>query len=274
MKAARATAASKSISVLSKADLGLHERRAPPGTGGVFCCAARSSGNDDGMANAAASSPHSDASHRKAERFLTVAWMAAIAGVVVQALVIAVRALAGAATTPAAALAEIAQGVAWSSIVCVAIAVGTLSSKAHPPVAGVIGLIAAPAAWAAAKGVQKAVQALAQLQQDQFTPLFWVICLWKGIEYAALGIGLALLVGTPNARAGSYITLGGLLGLLGGCMSVALNVANAILTETGAVPIPRIASLVAGEVFFAAACALVIYMAQGVARRMIGIKAN
>ncbi len=57
-------------------------------------------------------------------------------------------------------------------------------------------------------------------------------------------------------------------------MSVALNIANAILTETGAVPATRVATLVAGEVFFAAACALVIYMAQVVTRRMIGIGAD
>jgi hypothetical protein len=223
------------------------------------------------MANAAAESPHREASHRKAKRFLAVAWMASIAGIAVQVLVIAARGWAGAATTPAAALAEIVQGVAWSSIVCIAIAVGTLASKTRPPVAGAIGFVAAPIAWATAKGVQKGVQALAQLQQDQFTPLFWAICLWKGIEYAVLGVGLALLVSTPSARAGAYLTLGGLLGLLGGCMSVALNIANAILTEGGAVPPPRIVSLVVGEVFFAAACAFVIYMAQGVTRRMIGI---
>ncbi len=113
------------------------------------------------MAITAASSPHRDASHLKAKRFLTIAWMAAIAGLVVQMLVIAVRAWAGVATAPAAALAEMAQGVAWSSIVCVAVAVGALSSKVHPPAAGVIGLIAAPVAWATAKGVQKGVQALA-----------------------------------------------------------------------------------------------------------------
>jgi hypothetical protein len=224
------------------------------------------------MANAATFQPDHAAARLAMKRILTAAWMAVIAGVAVQLLVIVVRASAGEIIKLPASVAEITQSVVWSTLVCVAIAAGTLASEARPRFAGFAGLFAAPIAWAAAKGVQKGVQALLHLQQDQFTPLFWAICLWKGVEYGVLGGGLALLVGQPGTRATSYLAFGGLLGLLGGVVSVVLNIANAILTRAATLPPYRIAGLVAAEVFFAAACCFVIYMAQVMTRGVIGIK--
>lgn len=224
------------------------------------------------MANAAALTLDHAASRLAVKRILAVAWMAVIAGVVVQLAVILIRAWAGATITLPASLTDVAQGVSWSALVCVAIAIGTLASKARPHVAGFAGLIAAPLAWAAAKGVQKGVQALAHLPQDQFTPLFWTICLWKGIEYAILGAGITLLIEQPSSKVSSYLTFGGLLGMLGGSVSVALTIANAILTSAAAIPTHRVAGLMAGEVFFASACCFVIYMAQEITRHISVLK--
>jgi hypothetical protein len=194
-----------------------------------------------------------------------------IAGVLVQMIVVGVRAWAGGVIEQIGFAAEMAQAVSWSVLVCAAIAVGTLASKSRQYFAGLIGLFAGPLAWAAAKGVQKGVQALAGAPQDQLTPLFWSVCAWKGIEYAVLGFGLAAIVGRPEARLGSYITLGALLGLLSACIVIALNLGNATLAGAS-VPGPRIASLFANELFFATACSVVIYAAQALTRNLAMLK--
>lgn len=203
------------------------------------------------------------------KRILTAAWLAVIAGVVAQMIVVAVRTWFGGAVQAAGFAAEMAQGVSWSVMVCAAIAIGTLASKARASIAGWIGFFAGPLAWAAAKGVQKGVQALAGVPQDQLTPLFWSVCIWKGLEYALLGYGLATLVSGATKRASSYVFFGALVGLLSACIVIALNLNNAIVTSTP-LPAPKMASLFANEVFFATACSVVIYTAQ-VLTRSIGL---
>lgn len=203
------------------------------------------------------------------KRILTAAWLAVIAGVAVQLLVIAVRAWFGGAIQAAGFAAEMAQAVSWSIMVCAAIAIGTLASKSRAALAGWIGFFAGPLAWAAAKGVQKGVQMLAGVPQDQLTPLFWSVCAWKGLEYALLGFGLANLVTASTRRAGEYVAFGFLVGLLSACVVVALNVANKDLTGAP-LPLPKMASLFANELFFAMACSFVIYTAQ-VLTRSIGL---
>lgn len=199
------------------------------------------------------------------KRILTAAWLAVIAGVAAQMVVVATRAWFGGAVQAAGFAAEMAQGVTWSIMVCAAIAVGTLASKSRASIAGWIGLFAGPLAWAAAKGVQKGVQALAGVPQDQLTPLFWSVCGWKGVEYALLGYGLATLVANVTRRLSSYVVFGLVVGLLSACIVIALNLNNAMMTAT-TVPAPRVASLLANEVFFATACCIVIYSAQMLTR--------
>jgi hypothetical protein len=206
------------------------------------------------------------------KRVLTAAWLAVIAGVLAQMAIVAIRAWAGGTAQFGGIVAEFAQGVSWSVFVCGAIAIGTLASKSRAHIAGLIGLFAGPLAWAAAKGVQKGVQALAGAPQDQLTPLFWSVCAWKGIEYALLGYGLATIVGQKHAKLGSYITLGLLIGLLSACVVIALNVGNAAAAGGPHVPFPRIATLLTNEVLFATACSIVIYTAQVLTRSLSALK--
>ncbi len=203
------------------------------------------------------------------QRILTAAWLAVIAGVAVQLLVIAIRTWFGAAIQATGFAAEMAQGVSWSVLVCAAIAVGTLASKSRDVLAGWIGLFAGPLAWATAKGVQKGVQVLAGVPQDQLTPLFWSVCAWKGLEYALLGYGLASLVANAGRRPSQYIAFGFLVGLLSASVVIALNIASTNLTGAP-FPLPKMASLFANELFFATACSFVIYLAQ-VLTRSIGL---
>jgi hypothetical protein len=225
--------------------------------------------DDNGFMTPSTLTTETEAARLAMQRILTAAWLAVIAGVAAQMVVVAVRAWFGGAVQAASFAAEMAQGVTWSIMVCAAIAVGTLASKSRASLAGWIGFFAGPLAWAAAKGVQKGVQALAGAPQDQLTPLFWIVCGWKGLEYALLGYGLATLVANATRRIGSYIAFGVLVGLLSACVVIALNLNNAMVTAT-TIPAPRFAGLFANELFFATACCIVIYSAQ-VLTRSIGL---
>lgn len=220
----------------------------------------------------ASSTDDIDAANAGMQRVITAAWLAVIAGVGAQLVVIGVRAWAGGAIQAAGFYAEMAQAVSWSVLVCAAIAIGALASKARVHIAGLLGFLAGPLAWAAAKGVQKGVQALAGAPQDQLTPIFWTVCLWKGFEYALLGAGLAMIVQRRSAPLSSYLTFGALVGALGAAIVIALNIANAMLTG-GDVPLAKIASLGANELCFTTACAVVIYTAQALTRHLSVLKA-
>lgn len=218
-------------------------------------------------ADATPASPDAAAARLAAQRILTAAWLAFIAGVGAQLLVFAVRLAAGGSITGAGFFAELAQGVSWSVLVCAAIAVGTLASKSRGALAGWLGLMAGPLAWAAAKGVQKGVQALAGVPQDQFTPLFWMVCGVKGLEYGALGLALSHLVSQPDKSLRDYLKTGVLLGAAGAAVMLALNLSNAAMAGSS-VPAPRLASIAANELFFMSACSSVIYFAQALTRQI------
>lgn len=213
-----------------------------------------------------------EAARLATKRILTAAWLAAIAGIAAQLVVFGARLLAGGSVAAAGFIAEMAQGVSWSVLVCAAIAVGTLAAKSRALFAGLLGLLAGPLAWAGAKGVQKGVQALAGVPQDQFTPLFWMVCGVKGVEYCLLGLALSRVVGRPSARIGAFLAPALILGLFGACVMMALNLGNAALANTS-VPLPRLVSIATNEVFFMCACACVIYFAQALTRQVSVLKA-
>jgi hypothetical protein len=223
------------------------------------------------MVDAAASPSEAAASQAAMKRILTAAWLAVIAGVLAQMVVIGVRAWAGGSVD--GFIPEMAQGVTWSFLVCAAIAVGTLAAKAKEHFAGLLGLIAGPTAWAAAKGVQKGVQALAGAPQDQLTPLFWMVCGVKGVEYALLGVALAGMVKRGEQKLSEYLTLGALIGGVAACVVIALNIGNAELAGAS-VPLPKIASLLANEIFFICGCCTVIYTAQALTRHVGALRAS
>src|SRR5262245_53623142 len=87
---------------------------------------------------------------------LRSSWWAIVLGLVLEGLQLAASATAGGAPPATGALlAESAQKVSWSFIVCVALACGATASRARPPVLGLVGLLAAPFAFGVARAAHK-----------------------------------------------------------------------------------------------------------------------
>lgn len=199
---------------------------------------------------------------RKAlKRALAVAWMAVFLGIAVQSIVLCVRLWAGAKFEAAQFLASAAQGVSWSVLVCGAVAVGTVAGRARAAITGLVGLIAGPIAWGAAKGVQKGVQAMLAMPQDKITDFFVFMSFLKGVEYAILGAMLGYMVGRKWATLWAHVALGVALGAVFAAGVVALNLQHAAGLGKP-MPFPAVAGLATNEFVFPIGCSLVIYAVQ------------
>src|SRR6185295_11029476 len=89
-------------------------------------------------------------------KVLRAAWLAIGLGILLEVLVLMLAAFTGTAgESGRPALADLAQRVSWSFLVCVGLAFGAAIKKVREIAMGGIGLFAAPAAFAAAKAVHK-----------------------------------------------------------------------------------------------------------------------
>src|SRR5512133_2098050 len=95
------------------------------------------------------------------QSILRGAWLAIALGFAIEALILGSVALSGGALAAKPFTADLVQKVSWSFFVCVALAVARTASRSGGVVMGVTGLLAAPAAFAVARGLHKgASQAL------------------------------------------------------------------------------------------------------------------
>jgi hypothetical protein len=182
------------------------------------------------------------------------AWMAILLGLLVQLAVFGAKTGAGAKVPGLQLVVDIASGVAWSVIVCGGVAIGTVASKSAPRLMGVLGLISAPLAFAAAKGAQRGVAWILGQPMEQITNLTYQIGGAKTLEYALLGFVLGTLIRTPRSTLPNHTIVGLLFGALFAAIILWLNFAAG-----GQIPMPKIAATAANEFIFPIGCSLVIY---------------
>jgi carbonic anhydrase len=200
---------------------------------------------------------------RALPRALTVAWMAVLAGLAVQLAVLAAKLLGAGGVTAAQFLADLAQGVSWSVIVCAGISLGTVLARARATVMGILGFLSGPLGWASAKGAQKSVQALLGLQPDQIGGFFYLVVGLKGVEYAVLAGVAGYLLGRPGANLRHHALAGFAVGLASALVFGVLNYRHGLALGSPP-PMGKLASLSVSELFFPVGCALVIFLAARV----------
>lgn len=198
-----------------------------------------------------------------AAKILTVAWLAIVAGLVLQLLVLMVKATGFGQAADAKALAETAQKSSWSVIVCVAFAFGTAATKARELMNGLIGLLAAPLAFTLAKAAHKGVGHLLQLPADQ-TPA-WVMLsvgLLKAVQYAWLGVVFAKLTRGP-AELRLFLLAGLVAGVVFGCPVFVVGV----LAAPDPLPAAELVTRMVAELASPIACGVVLYATEAFSKR-------
>jgi len=194
------------------------------------------------------------------KRILKIAWMAVALGLLIQVLIVVAKMSVGAPFPGLKWLPDILSGVTWALIVCAGVGLGIAAGEARKAVMGVLGLISAPLAFLAAKGVQRAVQAFMDAPVDKIAPVFYAHAAVRTVEYACLGLALGWLLSRPGKGAGSFALTGLAAGLIFGGAAIWLNLVMASPKP------PQLAAMAVNEILFPVGCAVVIFLASRAGR--------
>lgn len=192
-----------------------------------------------------------------APKILKAVWMSIVLGLLVQALV-----MLALSAFPKHPWAEAAQKVSWSVVVCSALAIGNVLSKARPTVVGLVGLLAAPAAFHAARTVQKSLAQGFSGGSVESVPTVGELAMAKAIQYLAFGYCIALA--TKKGSLGRHLIVGTTAGVaMGGYLWSRQMLGNE--------PAPAFATVlpkVVNEVAFPIGCSFVLWATTTVGKRL------
>ena len=195
---------------------------------------------------------------------LKAAWLAVALGIAIEGLILATAALFGASPAARSVTADLVQKVSWSLLVCVALAVARTASRSNAFAMAGAGLLAAPAAFAVARGMHKgAAQALGLVAASSTAPSPVVLGGLKGIEYALLGLAVAWIAKKSWGGLGAHAAAGLAAGVLFG---VPVLVMTALAQP--ALPAAAHAARAVNELIFPVGCALVLYASDTLGKRL------
>lgn len=194
-----------------------------------------------------------------------VAWMSIGLGIAFEIVLLVLAAFTGTAgESGRPALADLAQKISWSFLVCVGLAFGTAARKIREVVMGGMGFLSAPLAFVAAKAIHKGLgQALGTIGPGAPFTFPLLIAGLKALEYGALGALLGYASRTNKSLA-FHVTAGIATGLTFGVLLIWAGVRS----QPGPVGAVDLASRGINEILFPLGCSLVIYASGAFGHRM------
>jgi hypothetical protein len=197
-------------------------------------------------------------------KLLRVAWLAIGLGMAMEGTLLLLSAGFGDLLGLRSIVADLARNVSWALLVCVGLSLGTAVQKSRVPVTGLLGLLAAPAAFEVSRVVHKgALQALAISASagDDLSP--FLVALIKGLEYGCLGLALGWVSQRPWGGAAAHMAVGFVVGSIFGGTIVAL-LATSSPEVSAASLVPRGVT----EILFPVGCSLVLFSAEALGTSM------
>jgi len=192
------------------------------------------------------------------------AWLAIALGIAIEGAILGSAALFGGTLAARPVTADLVQKVSWSLIVCVALAIARTASRASGVVLGLAGLLAAPVAFAIARGLHKGVaQALGLVATAVPGPSPVVVGVLKGFEYALLGLAIAWLARRSWGGVGAHAAAGAVAAVLFGVPILVLTMQAAPGLTAAA-----LAARAVNELLFPVGCALVLYASDTLGKRL------
>jgi len=197
---------------------------------------------------------------------LHASWLAIGLGLLIEAMQLAFASGLGAPSPAVAAvLAETVQKISWSYVVCVALACGMATSAASPTLVGLVGLFAAPVAFATARAIHKSISQTLSLPAVAagVGPTPATLAVIKGLEYLVLGLLAARVLSSSRAGFGSMLAAGVTVGVVFGGFVVWLHTSMA----PAPLPTPALAGRIINEILFPIGCACVLWVTRTLTRR-------
>lgn len=199
--------------------------------------------------------------NRILRRIALIALSAILLGFLMQGLILAVKLSSGAAFPGMRFLVDLAQGVTWSFVVCAGVGIGTSIMKARAALVGLLAMVCAPLAIAAAKSSQKVMASLVGAVDQPAVLSLAAISGLRAVEYGLLGWWLGTLARRKVSNAGPYLKAGSFSGVVFGGAIAALTWRVALSKGLNPQP-PQILAIIVNEVVFPIGCAFVIYTGQ------------
>ena len=199
-------------------------------------------------------------------RILQAAWMSIALAITMEVALLATAAAFDQAENLRPFIADLGGKISWSVIVCVGISMGlVVSGTTRGPVMGLLGLLAAPSAFALAKATHKSIaQGLdIMIAAPAGGPTAAQMMILRALEYGILGLAVGYISGR---RAG--LPLYAALGLATGASAAV--VVLLITVRTAAAPPTALALISKGinEVLFPVGCSMVLFAANALGQRM------
>lgn len=209
--------------------------------------------------------PAASGTNALVRRVLSVAWLSICLGLALEVVLLVLAAFTNTAgDTPKPFISDLAQKVSWSFIVCVGLAFGSTANKAREGIMGALGLLAAPAGFAAARAMHKAVNGALGVAGNAIAPnLVLLVGGLKGAQYALFGVVLGWIMKRAFGLK-AHVAAGLAFGLTFGLAIVAATVRAA----PAAVPLIDVLARGINEVLFPVGCALVLYASGVLAKRL------
>ena len=193
---------------------------------------------------------------------LRVAWLAIALGLAMEALLLLLGSSFGELLGVKSIVADLAKNLSWSVFVCTGLAVGTAASQARAPAMGLMGLLAAPAAFEVSRVVHKGtLEALDISGSGDTSPV--LVAVIKGFEYGCLGLAVGWLGRRPWGGAAAHAAAGLAVGLVFGGAIVLLTVPSGAQMS-----VADLVSRGVNEVLFPLGCSLVLYASVNLGERM------
>lgn len=189
---------------------------------------------------------------------LKAAWMAIALGIVMEAMILAVGAAFGSVPTVNAVIADSAQKVSWSVLVCGGLAIGTAAARASVRLMGILGAISAPLGFAVARATHKGMATAMGLAPAVGGPSPVALAIVKAIQYGLLGIMLATMLRRMGLSLKGHLLAGFSVGVVFGAVTLYLMVSAA--QDAGQpLSMPQIIARAVNEIAFPVGCSLVLY---------------
>jgi hypothetical protein len=202
------------------------------------------------------------------ELLLRVSWLAILVGLLIQVLLLIVAAAAfGRVPKVNTVIVDLAQRIAWSTIVCVGISVATAASKLSVPFIGLAGLLSASAAFKVARALQKGVAAALGVPAVGAAkgPSPFVLGSIKAVEYGCLAAVIAWM-GKKRSQAGALAHAQVGLGL-GVCFGGIVLGYTYWASATSIAPSEYLSRGI-NEVLFPVGCSLVLFATERLGKHL------